>query len=493
MAHTTESALKLAEAAARAERRCHQLLEAAPDAILEVGADGRILLMNLAAEKSFGYTREELVGQPVEVLVPMSVRQSHAPHRADYQAAPAVRPMGIGLELQAQRKDGSLFPVEISLSPVEYEGERRVTAIIRDVSERRRTEERLRELQEQHAREWAATNSQLEARNLEIERANRLKSEFLASMSHELRTPLHTIIGFSELLAEGLDGELNATQRRFVEHIHRDSLHLLELINDILDLSKIEAGRLELRCADFVLEEALQEVLATVRPQAAAKSQRLRVNVTDGISLDADRVRFKEILYNLLSNAVKFTGEGGTIGIEVSKAGEFARIYVEDSGIGIAPEHQMAVFDAFHQVGSTTKGVKEGTGLGLAITRRLVEQHGGRLWLESEAGRGSRFTFTIPLEASQRAKRERPLAVIVHDDRQMLDGLAVPLDHAGYQVALASLAREGVDLAARLQPDLVVVPPEMSDLSDRFQVPVLELSGHSDLERILSALDGLRR
>jgi signal transduction histidine kinase len=217
-------------------------------------------------------------------------------------------------------------------------------------------------------------------------------------MSHELRTPLHTIIGFSELLVEGLEGELNATQRRFVEHIHRDSLHLLELINDILDLSKIEAGRLELRCAAFPLEDALQEVLATVRPQAAAKSQRLRVTVPEPLILDADRVRFKEILYNLLSNAVKFTGEGGTISVAVARDSRFARVVVEDTGIGIAEEQQDVVFDAFRQVGSTTKGIREGTGLGLAITRRLVDQHGGRLWLESELGRGSCFTFTLPLD-----------------------------------------------------------------------------------------------
>ncbi len=472
-------------AGARAER----LLQAAPDAILEVDREGRILLMNHAAERSFGYTRAELMGQPVEILVPDTVRHGHRHHRQAYGAAAKIRPMGNGLDLEAQRKDGSRFPVEISLSPSSYEGEHRVTAIIRDVSESRQVQQRLREVQAQHAREWAATNSQLEARNLEIERANRLKSEFLASMSHELRTPLHTIIGFAELLAEGLDGELNATQRRFIEHIHRDSLHLLELINDILDLSKIEAGRLELRRTTFALEEALQEVLATVRPQAAAKSQRLRVNLQDGISLEADRVRFKEILYNLLSNAVKFTNEGGAIAIEVVRGTEFARLTVEDTGIGIAPEHQEAVFEAFHQVGSTTKGVKEGTGLGLVITRRLVEQHGGLLSMESQVGRGTRFTFTIPLEPAQRGTRQQPLVLIAHEDRAVRRALGEALLAQGRQVAMVAVARDALQLVTVLRPEAIAAAPALQDPSWRDAgIPLFDLSGKEQVPVVLAAL-----
>ena len=480
---------------ARPEQRFRQLLDAAPDAILEVDGEGRIILMNQAAERSFGYRREELLGQPIEVLVPEGARARHAGNRHGYQQSPEIRLMGSGLELEAQRKDGSRFPVEISLSPVQYDGERRVTAIVRDVSERHRIQRKLHEVQEQHAREWAATNAQLEARNLEIERANRLKSEFLASMSHELRTPLHTIIGFSELLGEGLDGDLNATQKRFVEHIHRDSLHLLELINDILDLSKIEAGRLELRCVTFQLESALQEILATVRPQAAAKSQRLRVNAAEGLSLDADRVRFKEILYNLLSNAVKFTGEGGAISVAVSREGEFARISVEDTGMGIAPEQQAAVFDAFHQVGSTTKGIREGTGLGLAITRRLVEQHGGHLSLVSTVGKGSRFSFTIPLELTQRGARERPLVLVLHDDRTVLEDLCQQLAGGGYQVAVALLARDGFQLTERLRPDAIVLGPNLDEFSERLQeheafasIPIIPLPAKPDDDLVLAAL-----
>ncbi len=477
------------------ERRFRQLLDAAPDAILEVDQQGNIVLMNRAAERSFGYGREELLGQSVEVLVPPADREAHVRLRHGYQYAPDVRPMGQGRELEAQRKDGSRFPVEISLSPLLWEGERRVTAIIRDVSERQRTQDRLRAIQDQYSLELASTNAQLETRNQEIERANRMKSEFLASMSHELRTPLHTIIGFSELLGEGLEGELNATQRRFVEHIHRDSLHLLELINDILDLSKIEAGRLELRCATVSLEGALQEVLATIRPQAAAKSQRLRVDVAEGLNLDADRVRFKEILYNLLSNAVKFTGEGGAIRISVAAEGEFAVIAVADAGIGIAAEHQNVVFDAFHQVGSTTKGIREGTGLGLAITRHLVEQHGGRLLLESELGQGTCFRFTIPLEPSQRAVRNRPMALVVHEARSALDEVAAHLARGGYQVAMASQGRDAFPLAERLRPDFILLGPGTENVRQRLRdhhdltgVPVIGLPANPQAERVLAEM-----
>jgi signal transduction histidine kinase len=276
-----------------------------------------------------------------------------------------------------------------------------VTAIIRDISERKQVEERLRAIQENYTRELAVKNRELADRNQEVERANRLKSEFLAGMSHELRTPLHTIIGFSELLAEEMEGPLNEKQKRFLSHIHKDSLHLLELINDVLDLSKIEAGKIELRPEVFEFRQALNEVLASINPQAATKSIAVETLAEVEQPLLADRVRVRQILFNLLSNAVKFTPEGGHIRVEAHQREEFVEVSVSDTGVGISPEEQAAVFDKFYQVGNTTKGVREGTGLGLAITQSLVEAHGGRIWLESEVGKGSRFTFTIPFESGR--------------------------------------------------------------------------------------------
>jgi PAS domain S-box-containing protein len=387
----------------RGERRFRELFEVAPDGILELDAEGRIVLVNAVAEKLSGYSRHELVGQSVDIMVPSELRAKHIDHRASYWNHPVTRPMGSGLNLHIQRKDGTRVPVEISLSPVKYDSDVRITAIIRDITERKRAEQQIREIQERLTAELTATNRQLELRNREIDRANRLKTEFVASMSHELRTPLHTIIGFAELMAEELEGPLNEKQKRFVGHIHKDSLHLLELINDVLDLSRIEAGRLELRLEAFDMMAAIDEVLATIRPQAVAKSLNLGAPVPLSISLHADRVRFKEILYNLLSNAVKFTPEGGRIRVDAITRDSLAEVSVSDTGVGIPAEEQAAVFDKFYQVGSTTRGVREGTGLGLAITKQLVEAHGGRIWLESEPGRGSHFHFTMPVEEAPRA------------------------------------------------------------------------------------------
>ena len=384
---------------ARADRRFRELLEAAPDAIMEVDRDGRIVLLNVVTEKMFGYKREELLQRPVEVLLPQEVRGTHSDHRSAYWSSPSTRPMGTGLKLHGQRKNGTRFPVEISLSPVKSEDGFRVTAIIRDISEREQAEERLRAVQERYTRELADTNRELELRNLEIERANRLKSEFLASMSHELRTPLHTVIGFSELLGEEIEGPLNEKQKRFVGHIHQDSLHLLELINDILDLSKIEAGRLELRREPFAVTAAIEEVIGSIRAQSSAKAIKLTTNVVVSSALDADRVRFKQVLYNLLSNAVKFTPHSGKVHVEAGEDEGMLQVAVTDTGIGIAKEQHASVFNKFYQVGATTKGVKEGTGLGLAITKHLVEQHGGRISLASEPGNGSCFTVRLPFSA----------------------------------------------------------------------------------------------
>jgi PAS domain S-box-containing protein len=382
---------------ARSERRFRELLEAAPDAILEVDAEGQIIVLNRVTESMFGYSRDELLGRPVETLVPDAARARHEHYRAQYKSHPATRPMGSGLQLEGRRKDGTRFPVEISLSPVASEEGFRVTAVIRDITERKAVEDSLRAVQDRYTRELAESNRELELRNLQIERANRLKSEFLASMSHELRTPLHTVIGFSELLAEEMEGPLNEKQKRFVEHIHKDSLHLLELINDILDLSKIESGRLVLHYEVFDFASVLDESLRSIRPQAEAKSQNLGAEIPEPLALEADRLRVKQVLVNLLSNAVKFTPEGGRIVVSALLGGTEASISVTDSGIGIPRNEHESVFDKFYQVSATTKGVREGTGLGLAITRQLVEEHGGRIWVESEPGHGSKFTFTIPL------------------------------------------------------------------------------------------------
>ena len=384
------------------EERFRELLEAAPDAIMQVDAEGRIILLNRVTEDMFGYSRDELLGQPVEVLIPRELHARHVEHRAHYRKHPMTRTMGSGLALEGIRKDGSRFPVEISLSPSDSAEGFRVTAIIRDTTERQMAAERLRRVQQEYTQQLAEANAELEMTNRELERANRLKSEFLASMSHELRTPLHTIIGFSELLGEELEGPLNEKQMRFVQHIHKDSLHLLELINDVLDISKIEADRLELRPEAFDFTALIAESLASVRSLAEAKSHILQTTSDVPTAVEADRLRIKQVLVNLLSNAIKFTPEGGRIGVDARVQDAFVIVSVRDTGIGIPGHEHDSIFEKFHQVGATTKGVREGTGLGLAITKRLVEQHGGRIWVQSKPQEGSTFLFTLPLESAER-------------------------------------------------------------------------------------------
>jgi signal transduction histidine kinase len=244
--------------------------------------------------------------------------------------------------------------------------------------------------------ELTAINAELESRNREVQRATQLKSEFLARMSHELRTPMNAIIGFSDLLAEEAEGPLSDAYKMFVRHIRNGAKHLLALINDVLDLSKIEAGRIELTPEEFRAADALEEVLPVIRPLAEVKSIRIDSQLDGEVLILADRTRFKQILYNLLSNSVKFTPEGGRVWIEAVPSEGRVSLTVGDTGMGIPPAEQQAIFEEFYQVGTTTKGVKEGTGLGLAITKRLVELHGGMIGVVSEPGQGSRFTFTLP-------------------------------------------------------------------------------------------------
>ena len=244
------------------------------------------------------------------------------------------------------------------------------------------------------------------SRQLEI--ANQHKSEFLANMSHELRTPLNAIIGFSEVLLDRMFGELNEKQDDYLKDIFTSGKHLLSLINDILDLSKIEAGRMELDLSDFDPEQALGNAMTLVRERAQTHGIALALQA-DGLAADirADERKFKQILLNLLSNAVKFTPDGGKVTVRATMVGEQIEVAVQDTGVGISAEDQLVVFDEFKQVGRHYTNKHEGTGLGLSLTKRFVELHGGSLRLESEPGAGSTFTFTLPIrpvEAAQDAK-----------------------------------------------------------------------------------------
>jgi signal transduction histidine kinase len=233
----------------------------------------------------------------------------------------------------------------------------------------------------------------------ELEAASRHKSEFLSNMSHELRTPLNAVIGFSEVLQMRMFGALNEKQAEYVDDILHSGRHLLSLINDILDLAKIEAGRVELEPAMFDLTLAIDNAILLTRERAVRRGLRLERNVAPDLGIiDADERKVKQILINLLSNAVKFTPEGGTITVGATRGPAEVTLVVQDTGIGIADEDQALVFEEFRQVGNDYTRKQEGTGLGLALARRFVELHGGRIWVESALGRGSAFSFTLPLQ-----------------------------------------------------------------------------------------------
>lgn len=351
----------------------------------------------------------------------------------------------------------------------------------------RQVHEELEKRVETRTAELGAANKALELQNREVERATRLKSKFLASMSHELRTPLNAIVGFSDLLAEQTAGQLNDKQKRFVNHIRQGSSHLLQLINDILDLSKIEAGQLELHCEDFQIAETLPEVLSTIRPLAMAKNIKVEQELEINAAVFADRVRFKQILYNLLSNAVKFTPKDGRITLRCYLADVSVCVSVMDTGIGIRPEDQAMVFEEFRQVEGKAGDSQEGTGLGLAITRRLVEQQGGKILLQSEPGKGSTFSFTlpqgkktaplasmagmpsIPIRRTE-GDKYKPLILIVDDEPSARELLASYL-HSQYRIAMAESGKEAIQRVHELRPDAITLDILM-DNGDGFETLV---------------------
>ncbi len=361
----------------KAEEKFRGLLESAPDAIVIINGEGNIVLVNSQTEILFGYKRIEMLGKAAEMLVPERFKSQVPVRRGVFLAEPNVDSVGIGLELFCQRKDGTEFPVEVSLSPLETEEGTLISNFIRDISQRRRFERSLQE-------------------------ASRMKSEFLANMSHELRTPLNGIIGFTEFLVDEKPGSLNAKQKEYLTNVLNSGQHLLQLINDVLDLAKVEAGKIELHSETFSIRKAIEEICSVVK--GIAQKKRVNINSIVGPGLDViklDQQKLKQVCYNLLANAVKSTDWDGTVEISIRSQDGRLEVRVKDTGIGIKQEDMKRLFREFEQLEGGTPRRFEGSGLGLALTKKLVEFQGGSIGVESDYGVGSTFTVLLPAEGME--------------------------------------------------------------------------------------------
>lgn len=456
------------------------VVESAPNAFVMADAEGRIVLVNARTEKLLGYRREELIGQPVEILVPDRFRAGHGEDRRHYMGHPESRPMGAGRDLSARRKDGSEVPVEIGLSPVHTARGTMVLASVIDISQRKQAEEAL-----------VAARDSAERAKAAAELANRAKDHFLAVLSHELRTPLTPVEMGVSMLQDRPD--LDPRMRETLEMIHRNVEMEARLIDDLLDVTRIARGKIELHRTPVELSTIIQRAIEVCRPDIEARGLHFAVDMGPGPSywLDADVGRLQQTFWNLLKNAIKFTPHGGCLGIRCRPSNGHVVVEVSDSGIGIEAEALSRIFNAFEQAERSISRHFGGLGLGLAISKTLVEMHGGAIEARSPGrNQGSTFRVRLPLckpvcrpevpaRVPRRAPAARPLRVLLVEDHGVTAKMMRwVLTEEGHEVKTAGDVATALELAEQEAFDLLLSDLGLPDGSGHDLLRQLRQRGH---------------
>jgi PAS domain S-box-containing protein len=414
-------------------------VEACPSGMVMIDRDGKMVMVNTEIENQFGYTREELIGQPVEMLVPERLRAEHARHRLGFMPVPETRRMDAGRDLFGRRKDGSEFPVEVGLNPIRAGDHLWVLGVIVDISQRKQME--------------------------------RLKEEFVSTVSHELRTPLTSISGSLGLLAGQWSGKLPECAARLLTIAHKNSQRLVRLINDILDIEKIESGRVVFKFARIDLRQVAEQAIEDNRGFAEGFGVHVRLDAASvEAEVNADPDRLTQVITNLLSNAVKFSPLGGEVLIAVEKNGGVCRISVRDHGLGIPEEFKSHIFEKFAQADGTDSRQKGGTGLGLSIVKQIVARLGGKVEFDDAPGGGAVFYVELPAwdgtaggEIDVEAKASAPRILICEDDPAVATVIRVRLRPAGFAVDFAHTADSAISRTSAYRYAAILVDLRLRD------------------------------